>query len=176
MTLSPSLPTNIGIKMIEAFYPNKKTNYQSLLDFITADFDFDFYYTHDNSRIYISDIPTLKRYLKACRNIYVLQDCGDYLGLAMLWKSVGGGKQRYYIKVKAKTTNIAKNVITVLLWNTHQEVYAKVRKDNKFLQTFRNKGFRFLGGRGIQILMMYKPKKEVPHVPRDYFNDTRDAD
>ena len=161
--------------MIEPLYLNKKTNLQSLLDFIMEEVDFDFYYTLDNTRIYITDIPILKQFLKACRNIYVLQDCGDYLGIVMLWKSVGGGKQRYYIKLKAKNTTIAKHILTVLLWNTKYDIYAKIRKDNKFVSTFRNKGFRFLGGRGIQILLMHKPKKESEHA-RNYINESRDSD
>ena len=144
------------------------------MNFLTTDFDYDFYYTYENSRIYISDIHSLKRLIKASTNVYVLEENGEYVGLILLWKSIGGGKERYYIKVKAKTTEIAKQLLTVLVWNTKKEIYAKIRKDNKFLPVFRNKGFKFLGGRGIQILLSYKPKKEK----EDYYatrNEARDT-
>lgn len=155
--------------MIESFRLTKKTHLADLLNFIMTDFDYDFYYTHDNSRIYISDVHNLKRLIKASSHVYTLEEKGEYVGIIMLWKSIGGGKERYYIKVKANTPDIAKQLITVLVWNTKKEVYAKIRKDNKFLSVFRNKGFKFLGGRGIQILLSYKPKKErEDYAPRNH--------
>lgn len=154
--------------MIESFRPTKKTHLADLLSFIMTEFDYDFYYTHENSRIYISDVHSLKRLIKASSHIYVLEEKGDFVGIILLWKSVGGGKERHYIKVKAINAEVAKKLITILLWNIKKEVYAKIRKDNKFLPVFRNKGFKFLGGRGIQILLSYKPKRE-----RDDFYATR---
>ena len=159
--------------MIEPFRITKKTSLAELLTFITTDFDYDFYYTHDNSRIYISDVYSLKRLIKASTHVYVLEENGNYVGIILLWKSIGGGKERYYIKVKATTPEIAKQLLTVLVWNTKKEVHAKIRKDNKFLSVFRNKGFKFLGGRGIQILLSYKPKKErEDHAPRNFTYDS----
>jgi len=159
--------------MIESFRIKKNTHLADLLNFITTDFDYDFYYTHENSRIYISDVYSLKRLVKASSHVYVLEEKGNYVGIILLWKSVGGGKERYYIKIKANSAEIAKQLITVLVWNTKKEVYAKIRKDNKFLPVFRNKGFKFLGGRGIQILLSYKPKKErEDYATRNHISNT----
>ena len=134
-----------------------------MLNFLREDFDYDFYYTHENARIYITDIHNLKRLLKSSHYIYTLEENGEYVGIVLLWKSHGGGKERYYVKIKATSDEVAKKLITVLLWNTRKEVYAKIRKDNKFLSTLRNKGFKFLGGRGVQVLLSYKPKRKENH-------------
>ena len=160
--------------MIEPLILNKKTPLFFLSDYITSNIDYDFYYTHDNARIYITDVLSLKRLLKASSHVYTLEEKGEYVGIILLWKSIGGGKKRYYIKVKANTPEIAKQLLTVLIWNIKKEVYVKIRKDNKFLSVLRNKGFKFLGGRGIQILLSYKPKKEKGdrYVTRNDVNNT----
>ena len=155
--------------MIESFRLKKNTHIAELLSFIMTDFDYDFYYTHENSRIYISDVYNLKRLIKASSHIYTLEENGNYAGIILLWKSIGGGKERYYIKIKAINAEVAKKLITILLWHIQKEVYVKIKKDNKFLSVFRNKGFKFLGGRGIQILLSYKPKKErEDYAPRNH--------
>jgi hypothetical protein len=87
--------------MIEPFRITKKTHLADLLNFIVTDFDYDFYYTHENSRIYISDVYNLKRLIKSSSHIYTLEENGNYSGIILLWKSIGGGKERYYIKIKA---------------------------------------------------------------------------
>jgi hypothetical protein len=159
--------------MIESFSVKKNTSLVELLNFLKEDFDYDFYYTHENARIYISNLSNLKHLLKSSHYIYTLEEKGEYAGIVLLWKSHGGGKERYYIKLKATNPEVAKSLITVLLWNTRKEVYAKIRKDNKFLSTLRNKGFKFLGGRGVQVLLSYKPKrKENYNGTTDNFIDT----
>jgi len=169
------LPTNLkGNTLIESLVISKKTDLNSLLEFIREEFDYDFYYTFENSRIYSSTLTELKTFLHACRNIYVFCDRGDYKGIIMLWKSMGGGKERCYVKIRAQNDDIARNLLTVLLWNIKDEIFAKIRKDNKYLQVFKNKGFRFIGGRGIQVLLMYKPKKETNG--RDTSINTRNPD
>jgi len=162
----------LGLNMIEPFRHSKRADYAGLLSFIKTKFDYDFYYTHDNSRIYVDDIHQLKHFVQSSLHVYVAEIDNDYAGCILLWKSVGGGKNRYYIKIKATTEEVAKNLVTVLLWNVKQEVYAKIRKDNQFLTVLRTKGFKFLGGRGVQILLSYKPRKEKDHGPIDYSRDT----
>lgn len=146
--------------MIQAFHIKNNLDLYDLLDFIKKETDHDFYYTKDNSRIYISDRYKLKEFLKNSESVYVYEKNGDYLGLVLVWKSVGGGKERYYIKIRAASIDIAKDLLTVLVWNTRRDLSVKIRKDNRFVPVFRNKGFRFMGGRGIQILLNYKPQKE----------------
>jgi hypothetical protein len=161
--------------MIEPFRICKKADYPGLLSFIKQNFDYDFYYTKENSRFYVTDIYHLKQFIKDSLLSYTYQLHGDHHGVILLWKSVGGGKKRFYIKIQADTLGIAKDLLTVLLWNIDREVFIKIRKDNKFLPVLRNKGFKFLGGRGIQVLLSFKPKKDKKDG-RHYNNDFRDSD
>lgn len=162
--------------MLEEFHLNKKTHLTALLEYVTSEFDFDFYFTENNSRLYAQDEKTLKRFLKQCRHIYLHYDkLGDINGLIMVWKSVGGGKERFYLKMKYRDLNVARNLLTILLWNIKSDVYIKIRKDNSTLPVLRNKGFRFLGGRGLQILLVkkFKPREEVSFK---YERDEEDED
>lgn len=156
--------------MIEHFVLNKNTFLAPLFTFLTDKFDFDFYFTENNARIYVQDEKTLRRFLKQSRFVYVSNDeRGDPNGLIMLWKSVGGGKERFYLKIKCDDTVVARNLLTILLWNVQSDVYAKIRKDNSVLSVLRNKGFRFLGGRGLQVLLVkkFKPEDRLPRREND---------
>ena len=138
-----------------------------LFNFVTEEFDFDFYFTENNSRIYPQDEKSLKRFLKQCRHVYVSEDDkADPNGVGMLWKSVGGGKERYYLKMKFRNEVIARNLLTIMLWHVKSDIYAKIRKDNPMLSVLRNKGFRFLGGRGLQVLLVkkFKPMEERERI------------
>ena len=145
--------------MIETFKATQK-NYADLLHFLVNNFDYDFYFTEHNARYYIDEIPTLKKLLKSSDLIYSIQTGGDFDGIILTWKSVGGGKQRHYVKLNVKTVELAEKLLTVLLWNTKQHLFVKLRKDSKFMPLFKNKGFRFKGGRGIQVLLQRKYQKE----------------
>ena len=157
--------------MIERFTLAKNKNYWMLLEFIDNHFDYDFYYTQNNERIYINDEITLKALLRASNTIYVSHnDKEDINGIVLLWKSEGGGKQRYYVKLLADTEKIASNLLTVLSWNYKNDLFVKLRKDSKFLTAFKSKGYKFLGGRGIQILLHRKKVKEKSEIKSNEHN------
>ena len=145
--------------MIEEFNTNSKIEYCWLLEFLNGNVDYDFYYTHKNSRIYISDFKSLKNFLRQSERVFTLKENGMYVGIILVWKSFGGGKNRYYIKLNAKDARVARNLLTVLLWNTERKLFVKVRKDSPFLSVFKTKGFKFIAGRGIQTLLCRKPLK-----------------
>ena len=134
----------------------KKPNYTELSIFLIDEFDYDFYITENNVRLYMTDKKHLKKFLRQCSMVFIKKERGDYKGVIGVWKSVGGGKTRYYIKLAATDFNMAKNLLTVLLWNFEKDLYVKIRKDSKFVSAFKNKGFRFHGGRGCQILLYRK--------------------
>ena len=120
-----------------------------------------------NNRYYITDVSSLKRFFKNSENIYVTEDEEGYSGIVLVWKSFGGNQKRYYVKLNAKTPDIARNLLTALVWNDDREMFVKVRKNSKFLSVFKSKGFRFKGGRGIQILLRkkkYKPREKLKEV------------
>jgi hypothetical protein len=85
--------------------------------------------------------------------LYTKKENGDYQGCILVLRSSGAGINRYYVKVVAKNSKIAEELVIVLIWNFHKELFIKMRKDNKFLSAFKKKGFRFQGSRGIQLLL-----------------------
>jgi len=139
--------------MINRLHWQTKKSYTSLLDFITHNFDEDFYLTSDNKRIYISEDYELKKLLKESLIAFTLEDDMDYTGLVVVWCSVGGDKKRYYVKLVAKNKASADSLLTQLSWVFQEALFAKVSKKHKFLPVFRKHGYKFLGGRGRQILL-----------------------
>ena len=153
----------------------KKLNYSEAITFLIDTFDYDFYITENNIRLYMTDKINFKKFLRQSVKSFSVKEKGDYTGIIGVWRSIGGGKKRYYIKLAAKDFNVAKNLLTVLLWNFEQDLYVKLRKDSKFVSAFKNKGFRFKGGRGCQILLY---RKFVPQRKKNErnFNNDRDSD
>ena len=147
----------------------KKPNYYELISFLIDSFNYDFYVTENNVRLYMTDIVNLKKFLKQTSVVYFEKEHGDYVGIIGIWKSIGGGKARYYIKLAAKDFNTAKKLLTVLLWNFEKDLYIKIRKDSEFVSAFKNKGFRFKGGRGVQLLLYrkYINKKKSEYRPKE---------
>ena len=149
--------------MITRLNKNNKKNYPWLLELLQFNFDYDFYFTENNSRYYITDEITLKKLFRSSDDIYVTEKDGDYSGIILLWRSKSGMTNRYYVKLVAINTEVAKNLLTALVWNIDKEVFVKIRKNSKFLKVFKSKGFKFKGGRGVQILLKrkrYKSNKE----------------
>ena len=140
--------------MIEKLVVNKKSKLTDLLHFVEGLKDSDFYYTKDNQRLYVTDINSLKGFLRDSSQVYVCKDArGDYQGILLVWKSIGGGQTRYYVKVNAVSSKIATDLLTILTWNFNRQLFVKIRKDSKLIEGFKFKGFRFEGSRGTQLLL-----------------------
>ncbi len=137
-------------------YKRKKHNSNTIVSFLNKNSDYDFYITEQNSRYYITDENSLSKLLKQSVKTYTLIEKGDCKGIIILWKSTGGDKKRYYVKMNATDKINADKILTVLLWNTDKELFVKIRKESKFLSVFKRKGFRFKGGRGCQVLLHRK--------------------
>jgi len=169
--------------MIKQFiYQGKKNsnNLVSLLNFVQNNFDQDFYLTHQNERIYPSKLYQLKELFKHSSSSYCLEQNGDYVAFVLVWKSFGGDKKRYYVKLLAKDIKSASDVMRVLLWNTSSELHVKLNKRHPFLPVFKKNGFRFVGGRGRQILLcrdkIIQLKKESRVIEKEYFaNSSNDS-
>jgi hypothetical protein len=139
--------------MIARFNINDRKKYPSLLDFIIDCNDEDFYLTKDNNRIYIENLQTLRELLRNSRDVYVLEENGEYQAICLLWKSCGGDKVRYYVKILARNTDATSDILRGFFWHIDVEVFLKVSKKHKFLDIFQKYGFKFIGGRGKQILL-----------------------
>jgi len=138
-----------------------------LIEFICDNYDYDFYITENNTRLYITDLKSLKNLFHQSHVMYSYIEHGELKGILSVWKSLGGGKTRYYIKIIGKSDKIGVKLLTVLLWNFDRDLYVKIRKHNKFVSIFRAKGFRFMGGRGVQILLFRKKVKMRENNERD---------
>lgn len=130
-----------------------------LEEFASRNFDYDFYVTRDNERLYMMNIENFKILCKSSFNSLVYYEDNEILGFITLWKSEGGGVRRRYIKLNAVRSEVARCLLNELLNRINFDVFLKIRKDSRFINIFRRRGFRFLGGRGAQILMRYKPTR-----------------
>jgi hypothetical protein len=102
-------------------------------------------------------------------------DKGRCSGVLSVWKSVGGDKIRYYLKLGALDEKTAEQLLTILLWNFTKDLYVKVRKDNKFLGVLKRKGFRFQAGRGSQVLLYRKYIVPIRKSNERNINDNRNT-
>jgi len=158
--------------MIERFNTSNKNERAWLLDMIENNRDYDFYYTSNNTRTYISDDRNLRGLFKDSQHVFAVKEKGDYQGVILVWKSIGGGKVRHYVKVCAESSTVVKNLITILLWNARNDLFVKVRKDSRFVSAFKSKGFKFKGGRGEQVLLSKKYKPQTPSkIYKDHDGD-----
>jgi hypothetical protein len=128
-----------------------------VVDYLANHDDYDFYYTKDNVRMYVTDERSLRMFARESVQSYVAVDQGDYQGIILVWRSDGAGTSRYYVKINAISAKVATDLLTILTWNFNKELYVKIRKDSPLVEAFKYKGFRFVGGRGSQILLQRKP-------------------
>ena len=124
-----------------------------ILYFLKYSYSPDFFYTKDNQRIYIETENQLKQLIKECQDVWISQDDTEINGIVVLWTAKNGESKRNYVKLAAKTRNAADKLVTVLLWNHSNETFIKINKKSPFLSLFYQKGFKFLSGRGKQLLL-----------------------
>jgi hypothetical protein len=141
--------------VVEEFIPQKKNSFLSLLTYIKDNINSDFYVTENNMRYIVKDEISLKKLLKECTRVKIVEEHGDVLGIICLWKSEGNGIKRYYIKLNAINEKIADSLLKVTLWNTKEDLFTKIKKNSKFYKVFRNNRFNFSGSRGNEILLQY---------------------
>lgn len=160
--------------MVERLNPNNQKLHPYLLDFISNIRDEDFYLTSENQRMYIEDFLSLKKLLKNSIDIFVLEEKGDYVAFCLIWKSKGGDTTRHYLKIVAKNRKAASDLLRGFLWNIYNiELFLKISKRHKFLDVFKKYGFKFLGGRGRQILLKRDKflRPELPTYNKDAENE-----
>lgn len=140
-----------------------------LLDIIKdCEQDEDFYFTQNNERYKVKSKINLLNLLKQSHHIYYI-DSENKKGIIFVWKSFGGEKSRKYIKIIANDLVTAKNLLQMLLWHYSKDLYVKLKKESYYLSVFKEKGFKFVAGRGNEILFVKQnffqntllPKKEV---------------
>ena len=136
-------------------YNNDKHKIE-LLGFVLENPSTEFYFTENNQRKFITDDSSLRTLLKSCKNVYVDENEGSINGIIMLWEARGGNKIREYVKFLVSSENVLSNLLKTFTYSSLNNLYIKVKKDSKYLQTFRNNNFQFKNGRGNEVLLMYK--------------------
>lgn len=144
--------------MIEQY--NKKKHWLSVYDFIRTHKDSDFYITENNMRCVIDNEISLKKLIRSAKQIYLLAEKGDIQGILVLWVSLGN-VPRTYIKLSTLNEDTADKLISVMLWNSEVEVFAKIKKYSKLLKVFRNKGFQWIGDRGQEVLLKHIAYRKI---------------
>ena len=133
-----------------------KNKYEfNLSYFIKNNIDSDFYVIKESSRKLINDDKTLNLFLKQSKDVRIIIDKGDILGVVGIWKVIEDNIRRDYIKINATDKNIFERLITVVVWNTKNTVLIKVKKDYKFMNILRNKGFDFVSSNNQEIIFSY---------------------
>lgn len=147
--------------MIASLKSLKKES-NNLIEIISSCKNEDFYLTENNQRLYVNNLNVLKNLLKNSHSVFY-EDRSENKGIVLVWKSYGGEKSRNYVKIIASNPETARGLLTVLLWNYDKDLYVKLKKDSSFISVFKEKGFKFAGGRGSELLLA-KEKFQKPSL------------
>lgn len=116
----------------------------------------DFYITVNKERKYnftFSDV----NYLLNRYNCYGLFD-NELKGILIIYKEKGF---RSYLKILADNNVIVDKLIKYLMWHNKEELFVKLKKLNPIVNVLRKYRFSFLGDRGSEVLLNYKPEKVI---------------
>lgn len=153
--------------MIEKYKYREQDLFNAFL--IAKEFaDNDFYLTENNQRTAITDSYILKSFFKQCSDIYITDT--DSKGFICVWKSKSETGERKYVRIVADNKETAKNLLTLILWHYPNELFVKLNKDSKFLNVYRNKGFKFSGDRGSQLLLKKDKRFIREYQPKEHLN------
>ena len=124
----------------------------------------DFYITHDNQRLFLTDFKSIKKLLDK-QEVYSVYDKG-VKGLMIVYKEKGF---RPYIKLLTENRSAESALIKYLMMNySEQDLYIKVKKENPLAKYIRYFGFIQTGDRGIEALLFRKGIKILHKMlPKD---------
>ena len=122
-----------------------------------VDYHGDFYITRNNLRLFIRENPHVLFKCLSAGDKIAFDENGWALIIGFSDKS-----PRKYVKVLAKDAKSASDLLRVLLdWNYyHMELFAKVKRRNPLSKVLKNKGFRFIAGRGKEVLLKKSKREE----------------
>lgn len=124
----------------------------------------DFYVTHENQRLFLTDLIFIGKLLDK-QEIYSVYDRG-VKGLMIVYKEKGF---RPYIKILTETRKAESALIKYLMMNfSEQDLYIKLKKENPLAKFIRYFGFIPQGDRGLEILLFRKGIKILHKMlPKD---------
>jgi len=150
---------------------DKKKDFNDLYDYVNRNISDNscFYYTEENKRIFPKTKDELKCLFRNVPIAFISRNKGDIDGIIVVWRGIYNEVKRHYLKLNVCNKKVAKNLLTIALWNTGYELFLKVDKGSKLLSIFSDKGFKFFHDRGRELLF-----RRLRHV--NNFIVTRDKD
>jgi hypothetical protein len=143
--------------MVEDF--KNKHNFD-LTSFIKNNIDSDFYIIKDGRRKLINDEKTLKLFLKQSKNVRIIENRGDILGISGIWKFKDNNIIKEYIKINAINSDTFEKLLVVNIWNTKNNLNISVKRNYKFMNIIKNKGFEILNSNENEVNLMYSKYKK----------------
>ena len=109
----------------------------------------DFYITKENQRYFLTDDNIAKEVFNRCykeSDICYISEEGNTINGILLIIGYAEKANRKYVKILAENQKIADNLL--------KDIFAKLNNKNTLIHTFKDNGYRFLGGRGSQTLLI----------------------
>ena len=126
----------------------------------------DFYVTKNNLRLFIKD------------NMDVLLDClkkGDKIafddsGVAIV-TGYSDNSPRKYLKILTNDLKDVDALLKIVYWNVKEDLYCKIKNINPLKDVLLSGGFKFMGGRGKEVLLMHKAIEQREPTQKNYSKD-----
>jgi len=126
----------------------------------------DFYATKNNIRISLRDnVDELFKYIQ--KGSKIVYNPESEKGLALVLKEKGF---RTYIKILTKDEHEASNLLKIINWNTKEDLYIKIHKNNPIAKICQRQSYKFMGDRGSEILLC---RKYIPRLEKKYDKDIK---
>lgn len=128
----------------------------------------DFYITKNNLRLFIKD------------NLDVLFDClkkGDKIafheeGVAIV-AGYSDNSPRKYLKILTRELKDIDGLLKIVYWNSKTDLFCKVKNNNPIKDQLLKSGFKFIGGRGKEVLLKHT-HIDRPEPTHQHFNKDND--
>lgn len=127
----------------------------------------DFYITKNNLRLFIKD------------NLDILFDGlkkGDKIAFNERGLAIATGysdnSERKYLKILTIDLKDVDALLKIIYWNVKEDLYCKVKNNNPLKDQLLKSGFKFVGGRGKEILLKHTAIEYKE--PNRTFNKDRD--
>lgn len=133
----------------------EKKHITSLLSELTDEYG-DFYVTKNNLRLFIRENPdvlfeSLKRGDKIAFNDH---------GMAVVC-GFSDKADRKYVKILTKNLTDIGNFVKVICWNVTCDLFIKVKQNSPQRDVLQKNYFRFVGGRGREVLLVRRGKNHA---------------
>jgi hypothetical protein len=128
----------------------------------------DFYVTKDNLRLFIRDNPNV---------LFEGLKKGDKIALnekgILVVVGYSDNSPRKYLKILVRELKDVDGLLKTIYWNIKTDVYCKVKNNNPLKDVLLHNGFKFIGGRGKEVLLVHN---YINRPQPDYTRFNKDGD